>query len=71
MQEAIGTRLKAIRLRLGLSVNAVAEKAGMDWHTVAKVEADQNVKWLTLRRLADALEWHATIKLVRRKKDVG
>ena len=69
MQESIGARLKAVRLRLGLSINALADKAGIDWHTVAKAEAGENVNWLTLKRLANALDCHATIELVRRKKD--
>ena len=67
MQQSIGARLKAVRLRLGLSVSAVHRKSGLHRWTIDKAERDGDVTVRTLRRLCDALDCEAKLTLVRRE----
>jgi transcriptional regulator with XRE-family HTH domain len=56
LREAVGQNVRALRLRLKLSQEALAEKAGFHWTYISGVERGRyNVSLDSLERLAKAL----------------
>ena len=54
--KTIGAIFKEARLKKGLTQVEVAEKAGIHWNTVAKVEREeQKPEYLTIKRIAKVL----------------
>jgi transcriptional regulator with XRE-family HTH domain len=52
----MGLRLRQLREKKGLSVRALAEKAGVDWSAINRIELGKTKPRLdTLERLAKAL----------------
>jgi transcriptional regulator with XRE-family HTH domain len=62
--EQIGAKLRHHRMiNLGLSIEEMAELAGLSWPTVAKIEKDYPVKWESVEKLAKACGYCLTVKL--------
>jgi len=60
-------KLKLARLREGLSLGEIAEKAGIDRGNLSKLENNiDNVELNTLMRLADALGYDVVVDLRKR-----
>jgi DNA-binding Xre family transcriptional regulator len=60
-------KLKLARLRAGISLGEVAEKAGIDRGNLSKLENNaDNVEINTLARLADALGYEIVVDLRKR-----
>lgn len=56
MTDSFGQKLKALRLRAGISQAELAEAAGMDRVSVVRLEnGDVDPAWSTVRALAKAL----------------
>lgn len=65
---AIGGAIRAERLELKLSQEALADAAGIDRSHMGKIErGERNVTMLNLIRVADALHLPASILLVKAK----
>ena len=61
------TKLKLARLREGLSLGEIAEKAGIDRGNLSKLENNvENVEINTLERVADALGYDLVLDFVKR-----
>jgi transcriptional regulator with XRE-family HTH domain len=51
-----GRRLRIIRTRAGLTLEALAERVGMAWTSIARLErGEREPTWGTAKQLADAL----------------
>jgi DNA-binding Xre family transcriptional regulator len=60
-------KLKVARLREGLSLGEIADKAGIDRGNLSRLENSvENVELGTLARLADALGYDVVVDLVKR-----
>ncbi len=60
-------KLKAARLREGLSLGEIAEKSGIDRGNLSKLENNaENVELETLARLADAMGYEVVVDLRKR-----
>ncbi len=60
-------KLKVARLREGLSLGEIADKAGIDRGNLSRLENSvENVELGTLSRLADALGYDVVVDLVKR-----
>lgn len=55
MAEALGTRLKTLRMEAKLSQNQLARKADLDRSTISSAENGKNVSEITVAKLAAAL----------------
>jgi transcriptional regulator with XRE-family HTH domain len=57
IKSRVGENLKIERLKKGLSQDSLAEKAGVTFHTISKIEAGATVdpRVLTLEKLVKAL----------------
>lgn len=52
----MGLRLRQIREKKGLSLRALAEKAGVDWSAINRIELGKTTpKFATLEKLAQGL----------------
>jgi transcriptional regulator with XRE-family HTH domain len=53
----IGSNIKALRLKLGISQDTLSKKADLAFHTISKIEAGStpNPTIETLRKIANAL----------------
>ena len=66
-RQALGTQIREWRLRRGLTQAALAERAGLSWIFIAKVEGGARLpSWPTLERLARGLKVTVRIELVGR-----
>lgn len=66
----LGETLRRRRELLGLSQGEVSWRSGVDQSDVSRVESGGGVRWLTLLRLAEALECEAVFRL-RPKTPLG
>ena len=65
--QALGAQIREWRLRRGLTQAALAERAGLSWIFVAKIEGGARLpSWPTLERLARVLKVTVRIELVGR-----
>lgn len=53
----IGSNIKALRLKLGISQDSLSKKADLAFHTISKIEAGStpNPTIETVKKIADAL----------------
>jgi transcriptional regulator with XRE-family HTH domain len=66
--QALGAQIRECRLRRGLTQAALAERAGLSWIFIAKVEGGARLpSWPTLDRLARVLRVTVRIELVGRR----
>jgi transcriptional regulator with XRE-family HTH domain len=67
-RQALGTQIREWRRRRGLTQAALAERAGLSWIFIAKVEGGARLpSWPTLERLARVLHVTVRIELVGRR----
>jgi transcriptional regulator with XRE-family HTH domain len=65
---ALGAQIRDWRLRRGLTQAALAERAGLSWIFIAKVEGGARLpSWPTLERIARVLHVTVRIELVGRR----
>lgn len=65
---ALGTQIREWRLRRGLTQAALAERAGLSWIFIAKVEGGARLpSWPTLERISRVLHVAVRIELVGRR----
>ena len=66
--QAFGTQIREWRLRRGLTQAALAQRAGLSWIFIAKVEGGARLpSWPTLERIARVLKVTVRIELVGRR----
>ena len=66
--QAFGTQIREWRLRRGLTQAALAQRAGLSWIFIAKVEGGARApSWVTLERIARVLKVTVRIELVGRR----
>jgi transcriptional regulator with XRE-family HTH domain len=52
-----GQQLRVLRLRAGLTLEALAERVGMAYTAIARLErSEREPTWTTIKRLAEGLE---------------
>jgi transcriptional regulator with XRE-family HTH domain len=65
---ALGAQIREWRMRRGLTQAALAERAGLSWIFIAKVEGGARLpSWPTLERIARVLHITVRIELVGRR----
>jgi transcriptional regulator with XRE-family HTH domain len=53
----LGTAIRSLRVEHGLTIEALAEKAGLHWTSIARIEkGGQNPTWTALTRMAAGLD---------------
>ena len=66
--QAFGTQIREWRLRRGLTQAALAQRAGLSWIFIAKVEGGARLpSWPTLERITRVLKVTVRIELVGRR----
>lgn len=65
---SVAAQVAEARIRLGLSIPAVAKLAGVNKSTVSALEAGRNVNSTSLFRIADALGLDGKVLFVQRQQ---
>jgi transcriptional regulator with XRE-family HTH domain len=66
--QALSAQIRQWRLRRGLTQAALAERAGLSWIFIAKVEGGARApSWVTLERIARVLNVKVRVELVGRR----